>query len=516
MDTAAPEAKLPRVLIVDDEPSVATVLTYVVIDAGAEAVVAGSVAAAKALLEMEQFACALVDKNLPDGTGFDVLAEMKRRDHRTLALIVTGYANIDSAVEALRAGAVDYLIKPVDVASTTRRVATMLQHRRLIDENERMQQVIAHNDRLTSLGTLAAGVAHEINNPLAYVMANLEYLQSGLTGLAPPTPEQIVDLRQVVEETLHGADRVKRIVADLKLFSRADRGELEAVNVKSAIESGASISWNQIRARAQLVKELGESPPVSGSSLRLVQVFVNLLVNASQAFPADRPTDQNQIRVRLGTAPDGMVVIEVSDNGMGIGPDVVTKIFDPFFTTKPIGVGTGLGLSVCAGIVQEMGGSLSVESEVGKGTRFIVRLPPRAQTGSFFVAPKLPSEPLALRGAKVLVVDDEPLIASAIRRLLVPDHEVLTVEGGAEALALIRTDVRFDVIISDLFMPGLDGLQFYNALKQLSPEQAEKLVFATGATDTSQLRLDAALTRRPIIDKPFSRRAMQVVIAQLA
>jgi signal transduction histidine kinase len=258
-----------------------------------------------------------------------------------------------------------------------------------ITERKQLQSRLLLSDRMASVGTLAAGVAHEINNPLAYVTANLGYVHEEMGRLmerwpkeGPPCPSLTHTVKSVcaaLGEALHGADRVQTIVGDLKTFSRETRetqqDPIRAVDVRKVLESTLSLAAGEIRHRAQLVKDYGEVPPVHGNDSRLGQVFLNLLVNAAQAIPADGEADQHEIRVTTRTLPSGQVAVEVSDTGAGIAPELMGRIFDPFFTTKPVGVGTGLGLSICHGIITGFGGEISASSEVGKGSIFRISLP---------------------------------------------------------------------------------------------------------------------------------------------
>ncbi len=253
---------------------------------------------------------------------------------------------------------------------------------RNITERKQMQARLLLADRLASVGTLAAGVAHEINNPLAFVLSNLGFLEEECQLLRDELPrERLGEMEDVLRETKQGAERVRHIVRDLRTLSR-DEGELLSdVDVRAVIESSLGLVRNELRHRARLVKDFEPVPMVRASEGRLGQVLLNLLINAAHAVPDGKP-GQNEVRVRL-RAIAGRVVIEVMDTGCGIPPEVRDRIFDPFFTTKPVGMGTGLGLSICHGIVTGMGGDITVESEVGRGSTFRITLPiPQASSGN--------------------------------------------------------------------------------------------------------------------------------------
>ncbi len=242
-----------------------------------------------------------------------------------------------------------------------------------ITEKRALEAQLLFADRMTSMGTLAAGVAHEINNPLAFILSNLEYVRDELARLSPPPQGLLVAL----DETREGADRVREIVRDLKTFSRQDDPPAEPVDLRPVVRSALNLANNEIRHRARVALELGPVPLVRGSAHRLGQVLLNLLINAAQAMEPGQ-ANHNLVRVVTRTGEDGRAVVEVRDTGSGIAPEHVARIFDPFFTTKPVGTGTGLGLAVCHGIVSGLGGEIQVETEQGKGTTMRVVFPPVA------------------------------------------------------------------------------------------------------------------------------------------
>ncbi len=249
-----------------------------------------------------------------------------------------------------------------------------------ITERKTMEAKLIQAERLASMGTLAAGVAHEINNPLTYVMANIGYVSERLHKLLPDYPSttlsaQLEELATALAEAQEGAIRVRQIVRDLKTLARGDDERYGPIDVRRVIESSINMISSEIRSKAELVLDLGPVPMVDASESRLGQVILNLLVNAAQAIgTGDVAT--NKVRIATSTDATGRAVVTVADTGAGIPPDVVGRIFDPFFTTKPVGVGTGLGLFICHGIVKVLGGDITVDSAPGRGTTFRVVLPP--------------------------------------------------------------------------------------------------------------------------------------------
>ncbi|WP_437992721.1 ATP-binding protein [Sorangium sp. So ce145] len=241
-----------------------------------------------------------------------------------------------------------------------------------VTERRQMETRLQLADRMASLGTLAAGVAHEINNPLAYMVANVDFARKELR--AKGAGARLDALLSALDEAAEGGSRVRHIVGGLKTFSRADDGELGPVDVDPVIQLVLRMAQQQIQSKARLVLELRPVPAVRANEAQLGQVILNLLVNAAQALPEGK-VSENEIRISTAPAPPGRVCIEVCDTGPGIAPDLQSRIFDPFFTTKPIGEGTGLGLAICHGIVTSFRGEIGVESEVGKGACFRVLLP---------------------------------------------------------------------------------------------------------------------------------------------
>ncbi len=370
-----------------------------------------------------------------------------------------------------------------------------------VTQEKAAQTQLMVSDRMASVGMLAAGVAHEINNPLAAVLANLELIQRELlerTSLLGDTQ----DVREMIDDARGASDRVRQIVQDLKIFSRHEEVKSGAVDVSRVIESSLRMARNEIRHRARLVKEYGRDlGPVEGTESRLGQVFLNLIVNAAQAIPEGN-ADKNIIRVTTRRDPTRRIAVEIADTGSGIPPDALPRLFTPFFTTKAAGVGTGLGLAICHRIVTGLGGEIQVESEVGKGTTFRVLLP-AATTTEAEEKPSLGRTMRAQRRARILVVDDEPMIGAVIRRSLVSEHEVVVTNEASDGLAMVRDGESFDVILCDLMMPQMTGMEFHGEMRKINAEYANRIIFLTGGAFTPAARafLDEVGNQR--VEKPF-------------
>jgi CheY-like chemotaxis protein len=272
------------------------------------------------------------------------------------------------------------------------------------------------------------------------------------------------------------------------------------------------MAGNEIRHRARLTKEFGDIPPVEGNEARLGQVFLNLLVNAAQAVPEGR-ADTNEIKVVTRMEGANSVAVEIHDTGNGITADALPRIFDPFFTTKPVGVGTGLGLAICHRIIGALGGQISVESQVGKGTVFRIVLP-RAVSVAAVPGPA-PVVAVGGRRGRVLVVDDEPMLCATIQRMLEGNHDVTATTTAKEALRLISGGERFDIILCDLMMPSMTGMDLHAELLASAPDQARKLVFMTGGVFTQNARIYLDKASNLSIEKPFRAPLIQSVVQKL-
>jgi PAS domain S-box-containing protein len=384
-----------------------------------------------------------------------------------------------------------------------------------LTERKQMQARLLLADRMVSVGALAAGVAHEINNPLAYVMTNLDMVASRrlpplgarlreLGGEAATIGDELGRVGAMIDVAREGSQRMRDIVRDLRTFTRgAGEEKRTAVDVRRVMDASINLAWNEIRHRARLVKEYGDVPPVLATEARLGQVFLNILVNAAQALEVGDAAE-NVIRVRAARERDGQVVVQVSDTGPGIPPEILDRIFDPFFTTRPVGLGTGLGLWICQGILTSLGGQITAESRPGEGATFRVVLP-SATPVQQAATPEVPVGDRArdARRLELLVVDDEIAIGRTLAIALADEFEVATVTSGRAALAILAGEPRFDVILCDLMMPDVSGMDVHERLARERPELAQRFVFVTGGAFTERARRFVDEVGLPVIEKPF-------------
>ena len=379
-----------------------------------------------------------------------------------------------------------------------------------VTEQKRIRGQLILAERMASVGTLAAGIAHEINNPLAFISTNLELIAEEIRGSPAGVPAgRLREISEMLEEAREGAERVRKIVRGLKTFSRADEERRVALDVRQVLEASIGLIANEVRHQARLTTRYGEVPLVEADEARLGQVFINLIANASQALPRDRFA-WNEIAVATSTDGAGRAVIEVRDTGPGIPRLLLSRIFEPFFTTRPVGSGTGLGLSICHGIVTSLGGEITVESEEGKGTRFRIVLPPARPTIAGELLPIRLAEPGLSRG-RVLIVDDEPAVGKALARAL-REHEVTVVSAAKEALPLLSKGAEFDLILCDVMMPEMSGMALYEEIARLRPELIERIVFMTGGAFDPALRLFLERVPSQCIEKPFDSQRLRALV----
>lgn len=397
-----------------------------------------------------------------------------------------------------------------------------------ITQRKEVQGRIMHLDRMNAVGTLAAGVAHEINNPLAYVHSNTEYLLSQLAklsqldkprgrGSAGVSTDGLNpgDLVEALEDIREGADRIRAIVADLGSFSETNDKERGPVDLGELMRSVLKMAQNHLRHRAQLVTNFEAVPTIEANGSNLAQVFLNLVVNAAQAIP-EGAVDQNEVRVLLRyDAEQCSAIVEVSDTGTGIEEGIKPRVFDPFFSTKCQGEGMGLGLFICRNIVREYDGEIDFESKPGEGTTFRVQFPAIVTQSGTSREIRSPSPHDGFVG-RALIIDDEAGVCRTIERLLRGSYDTASVNSGREALELLEHDSDFDVIICDLLMPDVSGVEVYEHLRSHLPRLEARTVFVTGGTFTERTNDFVDTTHRPVVLKPFDILEFWKVVDEVA
>lgn len=405
-----------RLLIVDDEEPVRRLFANC-LGERYSCETAANAQEALEWLQKQQFAMVISDIQMPGLGGIELLRKIIELYRDTAVIMVSGIDRTQRVIDAIRMGAYDYLLKPCDLDVLQLCVERGLERRTLLrnarrykedlesrnielarrkTELERVQAQLVHSEKMASLGQLAAGIAHELNNPAGFIFSNMALLPRYVSrleqilstyeavSLTDSDAERIrvakndtdcgnllTDLTSIAADSYHGAERIREVVQNLRLFSRLDEAEFKQVDLHEGIESTLRLlSKYYTSPFITLRRDYGNLPPINCYAGQLNQVWMNLLVNAAQAIGEV----QGEVDIRTWH-DDQTVTASISDTGKGIAPEHLRKIFDPFFTTKPVGEGTGLGLSISHGIVVRHRGTLSVESVLGRGTTFTVSLP---------------------------------------------------------------------------------------------------------------------------------------------
>jgi len=400
-------------------------------------------------------------------------------------------------------------------------------------EKEELQTRLYQADKMTTVGQLASGIAHEINNPIGFVLPNLQWLQEHFALLQQivnlyesGAPEsEIAEFRKVnkigivmddipgmLSDCLEGARRVRDTTRELRQFSRGDEEATEKTNLSDLVDSSLTIAANEIKYRAKVIKRYSDIPEVMVNRGKMSQVFLNLIMNAGQTIEEGHVED-NWIRVTTGQQDD-KVFVEIANNGPIIPADILPKIFDPFFSTKPQDQATGLGLSISYSIVQQLGGVISVESSAEQDTAFRVWLPLDNELGKQPVQSRAAGAETD-RPGRILVIDDEAGILRHLRRFLEPPHLVVTATSGKEALEILTSDQSFDVVLCDLMMPEISGMELFEKVRSDHPQLSARFIFMTGGIFTPMARKFVEHIDNLIIEKPIDHVALQAGVSKL-
>lgn len=372
-----------------------------------------------------------------------------------------------------------------------------------VTERSQMQEQLARAERLASLSTLAAGLAHEVNNPLTAAMLQLDVIEqtfSAMLGGMVPTgiSERLGELRQTHV-------RIAEVMRDFAAFARSGDEKRERVDLREILCAVERMLAPMLSKKGTYRSTIDTLPAVHGDPSRLEQVFVNLLLNAVQALPDGRPGNSIELRGRL--VPDGRVCVEVIDNGVGITTENLRRVFDPFFTTKPVGVGTGLGLTVCHNIVSSYGGVIEIDSVSGHGCTIRVLLPAAQTQPGLLVRPGR---------TRVMIVDDEPHLANTLRMLLEDRHDVVATTQSEQAVRILIEGAPIDVVLCDVMMPDPNGMEVFRRVTERRPELKSRFIFMTGGTYTVATEKFLEATSAPTVQKPFDATSVEKLIARVA
>jgi signal transduction histidine kinase len=501
-----------KILVVDDEPVNVRLLERILLGVGYRDVI--TTTDARQVLDLyrsHQPDLVLLDLMMPYLDGAAVLGQLRAETGDTVYLpivVLTADGALEARQRALTAGATDFLTKPFEQLEMILRIRNLLDTRRLYltieAHNRSLEQTVrerterlVQSEKIATMGSLLAGVAHELNNPLAILSGQAQLLRETVE------PQQIARRSDKIYEA---ADRCVRIVRNFLALARQRPPERADMRLNQVVRGAVELLAYELRTDGiDVVLDLADDVPVLwADSHQLHQVVVNLVANAHQAMRGNRGARTGPRTIALTTRHDAegaRVRLEVTDTGPGIPPEVRAKIFEPFFTTKPPGEGTGLGLSLCRGIVEEHGGTLAVESEPGHGARFVIELPVLARPGADRHAET--TEGLPPIGPKtILIVDDEPDVAAMLAEALALDgHRTEIATNGA--IALERLDRQpYDLVVSDTKMPVLSGEELYAQLQRRFPALRQRIIFLTGDLLSREKREFLERTGVPFLAKP--------------
>lgn len=459
------------------------------------------------LLTQDAFDCILSDLSLPDGDGLELIS----RSATAAFVVLTGSSDARAKV-ALDQGAQEYLLKDrIESYWLARAIEHAIERKRL----QLFVQQAEHHQRLASLGQLAASVAHEINNPLAFVRANLSYIQQH-TAQSLNLPESLLsELPELLKDSLIGLERIAHIVQQMQTFAtrQDDHRDTTTLDLRDVADWAIALTRTRIQHQARFIwARPSPMPLIIGRSGQLAQVLTNLLLNAAQAT---EHLKDPIIQLTLSSDEHG-IYFWVDDSGPGLSPELKLRVLDPFFTTKAIGKGTGLGLSISQEIVQAHHGRLSLQDSALGGLRVELFIPfDTGLTLNATTPASLPSpDPTSLN---VLVIDDEPALLRAYTRMLKPNH-VIAHDGPAALEWLNDLDhaSTLDVIVCDMMMPELNGMQLYEQVVQQHPHLASRFIFSSGGVFQQEIiQFLEAHPELPLIEKPMKKATLLSLISKV-
>ena len=493
----------PRhVLLVEDDHELREALTEALTSAGHRVTAVPDGGTALQSMRTALPDVIVLDLMMPVMDGWQFRVEQKRDAILAQVPVVAISASTSAAAAAVDADV--YIRKPVDAKSLLRAIEDVLgvRARRLEPAKN------AESERLAALGTLAAGVAHEVNNPLTYVLLHLAHASRLVATIQGEANRSVVEkLDTLLRGAVDGAERIRSVTSGIRAFSRVDELARTPLDIHPVIDAALKLVSADITQRAKLEKSYGVAPLVMANEGRLAPVFLNLLTNALQAIPEGEP-DAHTIRVVTGVDALGRATVEIIDDGEGIPEHLAARIFEPFFSTRPVGQGAGLGLSISQGIVAALGGEIALRSEVGRGSTFRVTLPAAYASGTRLAA-SVPSR-------RILVIDHESATGHVVRDAVGLQHEVTAVGSGLDGLdILLKLGTTFDVVFCDIDLPDISGIELWQRLRSVRPELASRVVF-TSRDDESEWTKRARATGCAFARKPLAVKQLRALVAETA
>lgn len=555
-----------RVLLVDDSALVRDFVGGLILDWGFAVETYDGAKAALAAIDGGQFDVIVADLNMPGMSGLELLNTLRMRSVGTPIIMLSSVSRTSDVLRAIHHGAFDYVGKDEAIEPLRVSIVRAIEHSRLVGENTRLvkelerfnfeleervlertqaleqanaqllaerqelestlarlaetQDQLVQMEKMASIGLLTAGVAHEINNPLAFILPSFELIESWVAAAREGERDERVqtldDVAKLVSECRRGLDRIARLVRQLRIFSHPGRQNLGPIDVDSLVRSVVSLVERETAGQATVTVYSSQECIARGNDDQLRQVLLNLLLNAAQSFPADKTDGRIEILVER---KDEAVSIRVVDNGCGIAPDNLRRVFDPFFTTKAVGHGTGLGLAISRDLVKKMEGNVTLESQLGRGTAATVTLrvwresPPDQQMVEMTHTPTLEMLTPVPDGRRlsIVIIEDETALLQPLRRMLSDNYDVLTFSDSRDGMRCLVEREPPDVIICDINMPDVTGRELYRQVTNERPFLAQRFVFLTGG-DSDELAALMAEAPCRILEKPVHRKDLVAVI----
>jgi signal transduction histidine kinase len=555
-----------RVLLVDDSALVRDFVGGLISDWGFEVETFSSAKAALEAVTGSRFDVVVADLDMPEMSGLEMLTTLRVRSVETPVIILSSVSRTSDILRAIHRGAFDYVTKDEAIEPLRVAIVRAIEHARLVGENMRLfkelecfnaelehrvhertcaleqantqllaerrelegtldrlaetQDQLVQMEKMASIGLLTAGVAHEINNPLGFILPSFELIEgwvaSAREGKQDERVQSLDDVAQLVSDCRRGLDRIARLVRQLRVFSHPGRQDLGPVDVDAVVRSVVSMVERETAGRASVTVYSRHDCIARGNDDQLRQLLLNLLLNSAQSFAPERTDGRIEVFVER---KEDLVHIRVIDNGCGIAPENLRRVFDPFFTTKAVGHGTGLGLAISRDLVKKMDGNVTLESQLGRGTSATVALhpwresppdqqrvdPPRTPT------PELLTPAPGIRRLSIIVIEDETALLQPLRRMLAQHHEILTFSDPRDGMRCLVEREPPDVIICDVNMPDVNGLEIYRHVTSVRPFLAERFVFLTGSDCDELTALRREVPTR-ILVKPVRRKDLMAVI----
>ena len=498
------------ILIVDDDLAMARSIESVLTTQGYRVQTVHSALTALEKIQAGHFDLVLLDVMMPEMTGFQVLDTLDRASLDTYFIIMTGDSTMESAVEAIRRGASDYLKKPFEPNELLIRVENIFkqkqlkaEHHRIEGQKKQLEMELYQSQKMEAIGTLAGGIAHDFNNILSIILGNSELALDSLDDDNP--------IRQNLEQIFEAGNRAKEITYQLLSFCRKGDSKRLPLNLNSVIEKSLKLMRASLPSNIEIHHNLLDADhPVLGDATQIHQILINLCTNASHAMEGlggridvsleNISISSSQITQYNGLVPGNYIKLEVTDTGHGIDPQIMDQIFDPYFTTKEVGKGTGMGLSLVQGIVKNHGGEISVLSELDQYTTVTILLPIiDAIENDMDVSV---SEELATGNERILLVDDEAMIVDVMTQFLSQlGYQTTSMTDSPAALETFRSQPdQYDLLITDMTMPKLTGIQLTQAMREIRNDIA--VIICTGFSEQISIERSKELGIQAFIMKP--------------